>query len=297
MTAQEQHFEDLVNEEQALYDIAVDLNEWRRCKNVEKGAIRIYHQHDGDMDKFRAAMVTYDQAEMEFQCQRKNKKEKVFRLLRAMEQQRMEAAAVEEAAVSMEATLSMEATPSTETAAKADFRAKLMSSLRANAEFVPTAAAPQQALQQEPPASNQTVTPTEPGPSSQQVQKTTRSDEEIHRQFKTAVESRRRAQSNDNQTLSSNEASPSTQQGQRTALSQEATSAQSHRQVQSAPKNPRTTNFFSAKEEFRQEFINFNPPISEMRERTKTMPSRATIMQVQARARGATIPRTLPEMI
>ena len=298
MTAQEERFEDLANEMQASHDIFAELNEWWRCRKVEEGAIAIYRQFDGDRDKLLQTISTHDQAEMEFQCQRKNEKEKALRQLWAMERQRMEAATTDDAAAVEEAAASTEAASSTVTAAKLDFRAKAMSSLMANTEFIPKAAASQQARQQEPPASNQTVPSTEPGPSSQQVQKTARSDEEIRRQFKTAVESRRRAQSNDNSTLSSNEASPSTQQRQTTALGQEVTPAESHRQVQPASKNPRTTNLFSAgeEEESRRDFLTFFPPIGEMRERAKTVPLRATTMQVRAHARGATIPRTVSEM-
>ena len=304
MTAQEERFEDFANEMQASHDISAELDEWKRCKKVEEGAIAIYRQFDGDKDKLLRTITTYDQAEMEFQCQRKNEKEKVLRQLWAMERQRMEAAAMEEAATMNdaaavdEATAVEEASASTEAARRENFRAKAMSSLMANKEFIPNAAASHQARQQEPPASNQTVPPKKTGPSSQQVQKTTRSDEEIRRQFKTAVESRRRAQSDDNSTLSSNEASPSTQQRQTTALGQEVTPAESHRQVQLASKNPRTTNLCSAgeEEELRRDFLTFYPPIEEMRERAKTIPSRATTMEERARARGATTPRTVPEM-
>ena len=122
MTAQEERFEDFVNEWQAWRDILVDRHEWWRCKGVEEEAIEIYDRLGGNMDMFVREMMTYDQAEMEFQCVRKKEKEEKFRLLWATELQWLEAAAMQEAATMDDAggmaedAFSTEATPSTGTA-------------------------------------------------------------------------------------------------------------------------------------------------------------------------------------
>ena len=122
MTAQERRFEDFVNVRQTWRDIDIEYNEWVRCKGVEEEAIRTYYKHGENMDKFLRAIITHDQAEMEFQCVRKKEKEERLRQLWGMELQRLEALAMQEAATIDDAgwmaedAFSTEATPSTGTA-------------------------------------------------------------------------------------------------------------------------------------------------------------------------------------
>ena len=224
MTAQERRFEDFVNERQALHDISNERKEWTRCRDVEEEAIVIFHEVGCDLSEFLTKMLTYDQEELEFQCQRRKEKEwKLRQGVLVREQLRMQAAAMEQAAAVAAATAS------TGAAAREDFKATVMRGLIANREFVP---ASQQVRRQEPPASNQAVPSAEPGPSSQQVQRTARSDEDVRGQFNSAVKSQRRAPSDGNGMPSSSEAGPSTNQGQQTARGQEVAPVQSNGQVQ-----------------------------------------------------------------
>ena len=288
MTAQEERFESFVNGEQAFHDILVEHEEWLRCKAVEEEAVKVYDRLNGDMHEYVRRMATIDQHEVEFQCTRKKNKELLLQQLWGMEQQRMQLE---------------EATASAQSAAREDSRARATSPLIAETESVPAATVSQQARQQEPPVSNQTGPSTQPSSSSQQVQKKTRSDGEVRREFKTAVEARARAQSNDNQAPSSSGAGPATQRDQTTARSQEVTPAQSHRRVQPASRNSQPTKFLAAEEEneFRPRFLTTHPSIGESRARATTRPSFLTnteILEQAARieraARAARAARTTP---
>lgn len=178
MTAQEERFENFVNEEQAYHDIIAEFEEWKRCKRVEEEAITVYRDVNGDMGRYLHFMATRDQAEAEFQCQRKKDTKQLLRRLWAMEQRWMKAPAMEAAGTVKEASVVVEeAAASAEAATRGDFKGKATKYLMADKEFVPTAAAAaasQQARRQESPASNQPGPSTEPGPPSQQVQESTR---------------------------------------------------------------------------------------------------------------------------
>ena len=287
MTAHEEYFEKYVNESQALNDIHSEIVEWVRCRDIGLEAIDIYDRHRGyNVDQFLHLcwflhhIATYDQAELEFQCQRKNKKKDCFELQWAMGQW-MQAAAMQDAAATADA------------ARRFNY---LRQCLMPDMKFLLTVAAPQEARQEERPASNQTVLPTESGSLSEQVRERRRSDEAKRLRSKSAIESRQRAQVNENQTRSSNEAGRSTQHGQSTALSHKVIPAQSHGQVQPASEKPGTIFLFTPEEleKFDDEYLCFYP------RKKPPMPERASPMpllaETNALVRAMVVPQMVPKM-
>lgn len=74
MTAKEQRFENLVNEDQASWDQFSELREWRRRRDLEEKAISLYIEYGGNMAWFTHRQWNIDQSETEFQCQKRKYK-------------------------------------------------------------------------------------------------------------------------------------------------------------------------------------------------------------------------------
>ena len=118
MTAQEERFEIFVNERQASHDISAEFEEWKRCRDVEKEAVTVFHEVGGDMNKYLRRMLTKDQAEMEFRCQRRREMERLLHGFWSQEQRRRrcwrEAAAASQQERQQESLVSNQTVPSAE---------------------------------------------------------------------------------------------------------------------------------------------------------------------------------------
>lgn len=223
MTLKEQRFEQLVNAVQARHDELSDLVEWRRRKDVEEEAITVYFELGQDLQLFIEKMRTFDQQEMEHQCQRRGAKlkclypERYPKQLRAWELRRQERIRTQDAD---ERKREQEKINSV---AVAKFKADVRASIHpiASAKCTANAAESQKASEEYnfkqskpkyPRGDNQTAHSTKAGSSRQQEHKATLSDEEKRRQFVNQARAGAEASRNNSQAASTPGASSSKQQ-------------------------------------------------------------------------------------
>ena len=123
MTLQEQQFEKFVNDMQAKHDEVSQVEEWRRRKDLEEAAILFYHELNEDLEQFGQRMRTPDQREMDFHCQRRNRKAEYLEFHRQLYLAR--------GSLALEAILEAEAKAKSKAEAiRAEFKAKVEASSR-----------------------------------------------------------------------------------------------------------------------------------------------------------------------
>lgn len=223
MTLKEQRFEQLVNAVQARHDELSDLVEWRRRKDVEEEAITVYFELGEDLQLFIEKMKTFDQQEMEHQCQRRGAKlrclypERYPKQLRAWELRRQEKIWTQDAderkreqekinSVAV-AKLKANVQASIDPIASAKCTANAAGSQKASEEYNSKQSKPKY-----PRGDNQAAHSTKAGSSRQQEHKATLSDEEKRRQFVNQGRSCAEASPNNSQAASTPGASSSKQQ-------------------------------------------------------------------------------------
>ena len=223
MTLKEQRFEQFVNAVQARHDELSDLVEWRRRKDVEEEAITVYFELGQDLQLFIEKMKTFDQQEMEYQCQRRGAKlkclypERYPKQLRAWELRRQERIRTQDAderkreqekinSVAV-AKFNADVRASIDPIASAKCTANTAGSQKASEEYNSKQSKPKY-----PRGDNQAAHSTKAGSSRQQEHKATLSDEEKRRQFVNQARSGAEASRNNSQAASTPGASSSKQQ-------------------------------------------------------------------------------------
>ena len=230
MTLKEQRFEQLVNAVQARHDELSDLVEWRRRKDVEEEAICVYFKLGQDLHLFIEQMRTFDQQEMEYQCQRKKTKLRCLYPKMFPKEPRSWVLKRQERTKTQEAGERKREQQKINSVAVAKFKADVRASIDpiASTKCTTNAAGSQKASEEyrvrqlepkNPRSDNQAAYSTRAGSSRQQEHKATLSVEEKRRQFGNQVRSRAEASRNNSQIASSAAAAPSRQHGLKATLS------------------------------------------------------------------------------